>query len=62
MPEDGDLTGARLLENGQLTFIPKIGAPGTNNIQLKLADLKPDHMDGETLRKQLRLKWLKPHH
>nr|CAG4648292.1 EOG090X0EYV [Moina brachiata]SVE93300.1 EOG090X0EYV [Moina brachiata] len=63
LPEDGDLTGARLLENGQLTFVPRLGVSASNPNQHTIADLKsrPEHMDGETLRKILRLKWLKPH-
>jgi hypothetical protein len=60
LPEDGDTTGARLQQNGQLVFIPKLKSDALQaTTQSKLAD-RPEHMDTETLKKHLRLQWIKP--
>ena len=51
LPEDGDTTGARLQENGQLVFIPKLKSDAQQAaIQPNLAD-RPEH---------LRLAWINP--
>ena len=60
LPEDGDTTGARLQENGQLVFIPKLKSDAQQAaIQPNLAD-RPERMDGETMKKHLRLAWINP--
>jgi len=60
VPQEGDIGATRLLENGQLVFVPQLKAD-TAVAQVQ-AEEAPDirHLDGETLRKHLRLKWIHP--
>lgn len=44
MPEDGDLNGARLQENGELRFIPKI-----KNAVQQLEEASPSNKDKVTI-------------
>nr|CAG4649735.1 EOG090X0EYV [Scapholeberis mucronata]SVE93921.1 EOG090X0EYV [Scapholeberis mucronata] len=64
LPEDGDLSGARLLENGQLTFISKLKSDAKaiedDSSLTKRPSVGNDILDGETLKKYLRLQWIKP--
>ena len=61
LPEDGDTNGARLQQNGQLVFIPKLKSDALQAAtQPSFAD-RPEHMDGETLKKKLRLEWIQPY-
>lgn len=60
LPEDGDVSGARLQDNGELRFIPKLKSD-TKMAESQSKPLEsPDFMDGQTLKKHLRIKWLKP--
>ncbi len=59
-PEDGDTAGARLQQNGQLVFIPKLKSDALQAATQSNFTDRPNHMDGETLKKQLRLEWIKP--
>nr|CAG4651379.1 EOG090X0EYV [Simocephalus serrulatus]SVE94540.1 EOG090X0EYV [Simocephalus serrulatus] len=60
LPEDGDVSGARLQDNGELRFIPKLKSD-TKMAESQPKPLEsPDFMDGQTLKKHLRIKWLKP--
>ncbi|XP_046457018.1 uncharacterized protein LOC124204052 [Daphnia pulex] len=60
LPEDGDTAGARLQQNGQLVFIPKLKSDALQvATQVNFTD-RPEHMDRETLKKQLRLEWIQP--
>nr|CAG4637401.1 EOG090X0EYV [Ceriodaphnia reticulata]SVE73234.1 EOG090X0EYV [Ceriodaphnia reticulata] len=61
LPENGDLSGARLQDNGELTFISKLKGDA------KLIESTPttperEFLDNETIRKRLRLNWLNPYH
>nr|CAG4642092.1 EOG090X0EYV [Eurycercus lamellatus] len=61
LPENGDYSGARLQDNGELVFVPKLKSYAkTTEIQSGPKE-NPDFMDGQTLMKHLRLKWLQPY-
>nr|CAG4648928.1 EOG090X0EYV [Polyphemus pediculus] len=55
---DGDITGAKLKENGELVFVPKLKNDALS-LQLESSSEKPQ-LNGEDLAKYLRAKWLKP--
>nr|CAG4643542.1 EOG090X0EYV [Ilyocryptus agilis] len=59
LPENGDLSGARLQENGALRFIPQLKSDN-GRTQVPSTQQEEGFMDGQTLRKYLRLNWLKP--
>ena len=62
LPADGDTTGAQLRENGELTFsrsLKQIAAAAATIPQSQPSPGVCD-MDGETLKKHLRIKWMKP--
>lgn len=60
LPEDGDTAGARLQQNGQLVFIPKLKSDALQAATQSNFTDRPEHMDRETLKKQLRLEWIQP--
>nr|CAG4646620.1 EOG090X0EYV [Macrothrix elegans] len=60
LPKDGNLSGARLQENGELRFIPSLKSVDEVAQIESRPESNPDFMDGQTLKKHLRLKWLKP--
>merc|ERR1712200_322492 len=57
IPSDGDVRGAKLKENGELIFIPKL--KNDYNLLEVEADVKDPRVDGETMQKFLRAKWMK---
>ena len=58
IPSDGDVRGAKLKENGELVFVPKLKNDAA------LLDVEPDvkepRVDGQIMQKYLRAKWMKP--
>nr|CAG4638095.1 EOG090X0EYV [Chydorus sphaericus] len=60
LPEDGDFSGAQIQDNGVLKFVPKLKNDAKNSPILLQPQDKKDFLDGETLKKELRLQWLKP--
>merc|ERR1712200_88949 len=58
IPSDGDVRGAKLKENGELIFVPKLKNDSTL-LEVE-ADVKDPRVDGETMQKFLRAKWMKP--
>jgi len=60
IPNASDLSGARLQENGQLVFIPQLKKDSEEAEVKQIQETPSNHMDGETLRKHLRLNWIKP--
>jgi len=57
IPSDGDVRGAKLKENGELVFVPKLEEPTLSDVE---SDIKEPRIDGETMQKYLRAKWMKP--
>ena len=60
IPDASDLSGARLQENGQLVFVPQLKKDAEQAELQQIQETPSNHMDGETLRKHLRLNWIKP--
>nr|SVE74483.1 EOG090X0EYV [Daphnia barbata] len=60
LPEDGDIAGARLQENGQLVFIPKLKSDAQIAATQPKPEDRPDYLDTDTVKKHLRLKWIMP--
>ncbi|XP_049794796.1 39S ribosomal protein L30, mitochondrial [Schistocerca nitens] len=58
LPSDGDYSGTYLKENGEFIVTPKLKVPQEQETALEVFQSKKDRLDGETLRKHLRLKWL----
>merc|ERR1712071_493135 len=58
IPDDGDVRGARLRENGELVFVPKL-AKDADALGVETV-VKQPRVDGETMQKYLRAKWMKP--
>nr|SVE76062.1 EOG090X0EYV [Daphnia hispanica] len=61
LPEDGDVAGARLQDNGQLVFIPKLKSDAAVAATQSKPEERRDYLDTDTVKKLLRLKWLKPY-
>nr|CAG4644354.1 EOG090X0EYV [Lepidurus arcticus] len=61
LPQDGDLRGAKLLEDGRLIFSPLL-KNDTEQLKTSSAVEETKKMDGKTLAKHLRLKWIQPFH
>nr|CAG4647453.1 EOG090X0EYV [Megafenestra aurita]SVE92693.1 EOG090X0EYV [Megafenestra aurita] len=60
LPEDGDMAGARLQDNGELRFIPKLKHDMLVSVNQSRTAKQPDFLDHHTLKNRLRMNWLKP--
>nr|CAG4652219.1 EOG090X0EYV [Triops cancriformis] len=60
LPQDGDLQGTRLLEDGRFIFSPLLKEDATR-LSEKPNGEDVKRMDGKTLAKQLRLNWIQPY-
>nr|SVE86428.1 EOG090X0EYV [Daphnia similis]SVE87055.1 EOG090X0EYV [Daphnia similis]SVE87679.1 EOG090X0EYV [Daphnia similis]SVE88310.1 EOG090X0EYV [Daphnia similis] len=61
LPEDGDPAGARLQDNGELVFIPKLKSDALIAATQSEPEDRRDYLDTDTVKKHLRLKWLMPY-
>nr|SVE74866.1 EOG090X0EYV [Daphnia carinata] len=61
LPEDGDAAGARLQDNGELVFIPKLKSDALMAATQSKPEDRRDYLDTDTVKKHLRLKWLMPY-
>ncbi|XP_057369426.1 uncharacterized protein LOC130690425 [Daphnia carinata] len=61
LPEDGDAAGARLQDNGELVFIPKLKSDALIAATQSKPEDRRDYLDTDTVKKHLRLKWLMPY-
>lgn len=61
LPEDGDAAGARLQDNGELVFNPKLKSDALVAATQSKPEDRRDYLDTDTVKKHLRLKWLMPY-
>ncbi|KAI9559387.1 hypothetical protein GHT06_016176 [Daphnia sinensis] len=61
LPEDGDVAGAQLQDNGELVFIPKLKSDALIAATQSKPEDRRDYLDTDTVKKRLRLNWLRPY-
>nr|SVE73861.1 EOG090X0EYV [Daphnia atkinsoni] len=61
LPDEADTAGARLQDNGELVFIPQLKSDAVVAATQSKPEERRNYLDTDTVKKLLRLNWIKPY-